>query len=113
MQLDLNKLTPWNLEANTSIFLGDMSVNPRTLYSITFTEIASRHKSQTLGVTLDSIMDNVKNTNKFFKVSSYGTSQKPLRPDLSDIEVSLIHAIKGNIPDEVMAETLNITLIRL
>ncbi len=110
---NLSKLTPWNLEANTSIFLGEMSVNPRTLYSITFSEIASTHKSPIVGVTLDAIRKEAKALNKFLKVTSYATSDKPLRPDLSDIEIALIHAVKDVVTDKELGELLNITPNRI
>ena len=112
-QLDLAKLVPWNLGAVHPIFLGEMSVNPKTFQNLTFSEVCSMQKSPTLGVTEEHMKSMAKKTNKLLKISSYASSSKPLRPDLSDIEIALIHSTWGNIPVSHMAETLNITEVRL
>ena len=113
LPLNFKMLTPWNLSPVHPVYLGEMHVNKRTLHSITFSEISSMHKSPTIGVSLNEIMDTSKKINKYLNVSSYATSQKELRPDLSDIEIALIHATWENIPVEHMATTLNITVTRL
>jgi len=111
--LNLNNLTPWNLEAVHPIFLGEMVVNPRTFYSMTFTEVASMHKSPTLGVTLEHIKREAQAHNKYLKVSNFATSNKPLRPDLSDIEIALIHSTWNSTDPKLIADALNISVIRL
>ena len=111
--LDPSKLTPWNLEANTKIFLSDLGVNPKTLSNITFKEIAGYHKSPTIGVDAAKIVKEAKAFNKFLKLSNYNTSINPLRPDVSDIELALIHATKDNIPFDVLASLLNISVTRI
>ena len=111
--LNLHKLTPWNLEANTCIFISDLSVNPKTLLSLTFKDIASFHKSPTILVKPEDIVREAKAQNKFLKVSSHTSSINPLRPDISDIEIALIHSSKGNIPDNVLCDMLNVSLSRL
>ena len=111
--LNLQRLTPWNLEANTTLFLSDLGVNPKTLLSLTFKDIAAFHKSPTVAVDMKEIVREAKANNKFLKVSVHTCSIKPLRPDLSDIELALMHASKGNIPDLVLCEMLNITVSRL
>jgi len=111
--LNLQKLTPWNLEANINIFISDLGVNPKTLLNLTFKEIAGFHKSPTVSVKEEDIVREVKAQNKFLRLSSHTTSIKPLRPDISDIELALIHSSKDNIPNEVLCTMLNITKNRL
>lgn len=111
--LDFKKLIPWNLEATHPVFLGDMTVNPKTLRSITFREICQMHKSPTIGVTEEEMKVMAKTTNKYLNISAYATASKPLRPDLSDIEISLIHSTWNNIPTSHLAEVLNVTEVRI
>ena len=112
-ELHLNELTPWNLEANTKLFISDLGVNPVTLHALTFKEIAGFHKSPTIGVSMEDIVREVKAQNKFLGISVNTVSINPLRPDISDIELALIHTSRGNIPDRVLCEMLNITVTRL
>ncbi len=113
MKLDLNKLVPWNPKAKAEVFLGNMSVNPRTPFNLTFREISELHKSPTLGLSEESIKIQAKATNKWLKVNSFASSEKPLRPDLEDIEIALIHSVYGTIPDNVIASMLNLTPVRV
>ena len=96
--LDLQKLVPWNTKAIHPLFLGDLSCSDSIYNSHTFTEIAMRHKSPTIAVDIQDITREAKAQNKFLKVTAYSPSKKPLRPDLSDIEIALIHSSHGNIP---------------
>ena len=111
--LDLNKLTPWNLDAEHPLFMGNLSLSKANLKRYTFTELAYFHKSPTIGVELEDITREAKAQNKFLGISASAPSIKPLRPDLSDIEIALIHSSHGNIPEEVLATMLNITKVRL
>ena len=113
LPLDLHKLTPWNLEANTKLFISDLGVTPKTLYNMTFKDIAAFHKSPTVAVEPEDIVREAKAQNKFLEVSSFKSSINPLRPDISDIELALIHSSRGSIPDDVLCTMLNITRSRL
>ncbi len=113
LPLDLARLTPWNLKANTKLFIGDLEVAPKTLYNMTFKDIAAFHKSPTVAVESEDIVREAKAQNRFLKVSSFKSSINPLRPDISDIELALIHSSRGSIPDDVLCTMLNINRNRL
>ncbi len=104
---------PWAPLTSNQLFLSQLSVNPRTLNNITFYDIAAFHKSPTVAVNVDELVREAKAQNKYLNISAYATSIKPLRPDLSDIEISIIHSSRGHIPDDVICDMLNITRKRL
>ncbi len=113
LPLDLTRLTPWNTTANIKLFLGDLGVTPKTLYNMTFKDIAAFHKSPTVAVDSKDIVREAKAQNKFLKVSSFKSSINPLRPDISDIELALIHSSRGSIPEDMLCSMLNISRNRL
>ena len=111
--LDFHKLTPWAPDTQYPIFIGNMSLSKANLKRYTFTELAYFHKSPTVAVNIEDITKEAKAQNKFLQLSASSPSAKPLRPDISDIEIALIHSSHGNIPEEVLLEILNISKARL
>lgn len=110
---EMNKLIPWNIDAETKVFLGELSVHPKSLYSLTFKELGGMHKSPTIAVKEEDLSREVKAQNKFLNIKGAKGVKQPVRPDLADIEVALIHACEGTIPDEVLAHMFNVSVKKI
>jgi len=109
MTFDVEKYVPW---ASTShiLYVGDLTLDKKYLDSLTFYEIAHIHRAPTVGQDITDIIKNVKVKNKVLRMGTKGsTSIMPIRPDVSNLEIALIHAVYQTLPVKVIADMLNMT----
>lgn len=113
LPMDTSSLIPWAPSTTSQVYLEDFTISKGALKRLTFTEVAGFHLSPTIGVDTEVIKKHTKTTNNILKLGHSKSSESPLRPDVTNLELALIHASYNNLPIDVLGNMLNMTVHRV